>query len=416
MLVQLLVQAGAAHEKYNLAGCTPLLYAIELRSHDIALELLNFEYADIENRSSEGHTSLALTFRPQRNETPDLRLIKRLLEKGADMQKVQFDNNQTHLCYAAQLGDLDVAMFLLEMGSEIADVNEVTFEGQTPLLFAIKGFQRKSVWFLLDQGADARKVDSHGVSPLVCAIENMRVDTMRLLLENLNEADVNQQRHLMIAAMTTRWSQVVAKVCELLLSKGAYVDAVDDIHGRTALSFASGCFNHEAVPILLENGANVNSVDNCGQTPLMHASKKIERDISTATEFNIDDCSRVIRSLVENGADLSTLDASGLSVASITRKLNKQLRRREKKIINHILERLRRLPLRTLPTLISDIKASIATPPLPQAKIENITAVTSPDPPGENSGEGTSDTTRSLDTVNSVLRPYVARKNLAGSE
>jgi len=58
------------------------------------------------------------------------------------------------LCTAAQKHDIARAKVYISMG---ADVNYATFQGLTPLMFAINGNDMEMIKFLLKNGADPHK-------------------------------------------------------------------------------------------------------------------------------------------------------------------------------------------------------------------------------------------------------------------
>ena len=85
-------------------------------------------------------------------------------------------------------------------------------------------------------------------------------------------------------------------VVELLLEKGADVDSKDDT-GRTPLSWAAENGHEAVVKLLLEKGADVSSKDKYGQTPL-----------SWAAENGLE---MVMKLLLEKGADVDSKDKDG---------------------------------------------------------------------------------------------------------
>lgn len=87
------------------------------------------------------------------------------------------------------------------------------------------------------------------------------------------------------------------QLVELLVAKGAAVNHQDD-DGATALMYAAGNGDTEAVNALLRNGALVNIADNEGETALMKAAA------SSCTE-------ETVRALLSAGADLTARDHKG---------------------------------------------------------------------------------------------------------
>ncbi|CAL1541509.1 unnamed protein product [Lymnaea stagnalis] len=85
---------------------------------------------------------------------------------------------------------------------------------------------------------------------------------------------------------------------ELLLSKGANIDAVNDEKGLTALMFACHKGDFKTVELLIKEGANVKLLDKQGWNALMHAVANGYKDIAyllthckqKEEEANIDTC------------------------------------------------------------------------------------------------------------------------------
>jgi len=87
------------------------------------------------------------------------------------------------------------------------------------------------------------------------------------------------------------------QLIELLIAKGAAVDHQND-DGATALMYAAGNGDTEAVNALLRNGATVNAADKEGETALMKAAA------SSCTE-------ETVGALLSAGADLNARDHKG---------------------------------------------------------------------------------------------------------
>jgi|GEM_PF-2329022 len=86
-------------------------------------------------------------------------------------------------------------------------------------------------------------------------------------------ADVNAQSRtdhstaLDVASMVGK-----LEVCKFLMEKGANIDSRDGL-GETPLMHAAHCGKHEICVLLVENGADVNATNNGGCTALMYAAK-----------------------------------------------------------------------------------------------------------------------------------------------
>jgi ankyrin repeat protein len=77
------------------------------------------------------------------------------------------------------------------------------------------------------------------------------------------------------------WAAIYGQVpsCKMLISRGANLDAVDDI-GQPPLWWAISGGEFEVVRLLLARGANANMKDQEGHTALQHAEKKSQDKIA----------------------------------------------------------------------------------------------------------------------------------------
>ncbi|WP_143689805.1 ankyrin repeat domain-containing protein [Wolbachia endosymbiont of Nilaparvata lugens] len=92
------------------------------------------------------------------------------------------------------------------------------------------------------------------------------------------------------------------KLVELLLKKGAIVNAIDNL-GMTPLHFALKYDNEKLVELLLEKGANISSVDMRGQTSL-HIAVHYGRE-------------ELVKLLLKKGANVNAVDNKGMTPLSI---------------------------------------------------------------------------------------------------
>ncbi|MBT3276343.1 MAG: ankyrin repeat domain-containing protein [Spirochaetales bacterium] len=97
----------------------------------------------------------------------DLLTIQRLLKSGVYVnERDPFFTMMTPLMAAAQSGNVDTALFLLENG---ADPNQVDQLGRTPIALAARAGRYRAVKVLTDVGCDVNRADVFGKTPLMCA-------------------------------------------------------------------------------------------------------------------------------------------------------------------------------------------------------------------------------------------------------
>lgn len=186
-----LIQSGSDLDKRNVYGETPLQLAIKGRHSDLAIELIEAG-VDIDARTKEGASPLILAVMYGELEVArslidhgaklqalgrgksalfeaikrnDIELVSVLLEKGSDVNYVDF-NGETSLFYAAAIGNIEIARLLIEFG---ADLNARSSDSRTPLHNAALQGHRDMTNLLFDSGALLSVADNSDVGLLSSA-------------------------------------------------------------------------------------------------------------------------------------------------------------------------------------------------------------------------------------------------------
>jgi ankyrin repeat protein len=186
-------------------------------------------------------------------------IVQLLIELGADLQSD--DCKRTPLQQAAFLKDPEITEILLANG---ADISCTTWEGQTPLHFAIaNGFERTTD-ALLQGGANINAKDHNGKTPLMLACEISPKDNLKDPLESI--------------------PMVMAK---MLINPNADIHATDEL-GCNALHSAmqSRLPDIQIIKLLLQNGIDANLPDSQGYTPLDYFVKDFP-DMHMEETFNL---------------------------------------------------------------------------------------------------------------------------------
>jgi ankyrin repeat protein len=195
-----------------------------------------------------------------------------------------------------------------------ADVNELAVDGTTALHWAVYSKDIELVEMLLDEGADPNARNDYGASPMTVASEHGNYDIMKALVAadgDIESANSEGQTLLMAVARTGN-----TETAELLLDKGARVNASESWGGQTALMWAASQHQPAMIRLLLEHGAEVNSrskdhdwprwitseprvkpLDQGGFTPLLYAARE--------------GCVDCIAALLDGGADIDMPDLWG---------------------------------------------------------------------------------------------------------
>lgn len=146
------------------------------------------------------------------------------------------------------------------------NINQVDPEGKTPLITAIEAKANiEIIKFLLEKGADVNNQGSYFRSPLEVSLLSDNMELIKLLLAHGAKVKPN------ILVQNEHVAQKPA-ILELLLQKGAEINARDSEHGYTLLAKVAPYADVETIQRLVKFGANVNAQNSYGDTVLMNAA------------------------------------------------------------------------------------------------------------------------------------------------
>jgi ankyrin repeat protein len=291
------------HEKNG--GQTALMWAISERHSKITEELVRHK-ADVNARSKNGSTPLMFAAQG------DVDSARILLAAGANPNDTMPDWGGTPLIIASSMGRTDVVSALLDKGADpnivdsngftalhaavrdsdygadhasrataaatarallahganpnirlkqekptVRAVNEVSFQGATPLVLAAEVNNLDAIKALVEGGADPRIPTEQGTTSLILAagagtdVQRARsleergtaVETARFLVEH--GVDVNAAGQFGWTAMHAASYQGLNDVIEYLASKGGKLDTFDKL-GQTPLSISLSVLTKDA--------------------------------------------------------------------------------------------------------------------------------------------------------------------------
>lgn len=177
------------------------------------------------------------------------------------------------------------------------DVNAKTIHGITALMIAVKKCNFKIIKKLLNKKADLNFQNNNGFNAIIIAARNSRSlpYMVNFLLErgaNKDLLDINGLNAFMHAVKNSNSESDLDAVVKLLDKNTINLKNYD---GNSALflaikNFHNGKSNYQTIKYLLENGADVNTVDNRNNTPILNIFE-FEKDEDLAElllEYNPD--------------------------------------------------------------------------------------------------------------------------------
>jgi ankyrin repeat protein len=304
--VHALLEGGAdPNAKEKNGNQTALMWAIAGGHSGVTEELVRYK-ADVNARTKTGFTALMFAARG------DVASAKTLLNAGANPNDVIPDWGGTALIIAATMGQAAIVEALLDKGADpnyrdsnsftamhsavrdseygedrdqraravatlkvliahkgdvnarlhqekptVRALNELEFEGATPLALAAEVNNLEAIKVLVAAGADPNIPTAKGTTPLILAsgagtdvqrarsIEerSMAVETAKYLVEH--GADVNAVGQFGWTALHAASYQGITDVIEYLVSKGAKLETKDEL-GQTPLSISLSVLTKEA--------------------------------------------------------------------------------------------------------------------------------------------------------------------------
>ena len=345
-MIDTLVAAGANPKSALPEGETVLMTTARTGSVPAVRALLGYG-ADVKARERwQGET--ALMWAAAENHGA---VVKLLVEHGAEVNarssslqfpKIAFNGSTmvstpmprgslTALMMAARQGALDGVRALAEVG---ADLNLTEPEGSTALVLAILNSHPEVAVFLLERGANPNIGDAAGMAALYAAVE-MRTPG-RLINRPSRKATGEVDSLALVKLILDRGGNPNARLKTPLLPRYHNGGDAQLTDGATPLMRAAKSIDVAAMRLLLENGADPNLMTKSFATPLMFVAGaggnrneadaleafslclKFGADINafnntgqTALHIAVERSDRIVRFLVEQGAEMDLKDRDG---------------------------------------------------------------------------------------------------------
>jgi ankyrin repeat protein len=265
----------------------------------------------------------------------DLVCVQELIAGGADLQMLDRSGNSLlHVC--AQFGTPEIFEALVAAGLNLQAPNKAKNQ---PIHLAAASNQPEIVRLCLEHGCDPNVAGEDETPPLYLACQKGDVDSIRLLIgggavingrvgyqgSNALFPAIQANRMSAVEALLDAgadihhrqnggWQEVPLEVAcrvspemmDLLISRGADVNAMDADDRRTAVFTAIQCRSIAPLKLLHQHGAKLDYQDSRGKTPLMHAMWM--------------DNAEMVDWLLDQGVDPRVVDATGLNALQIAQR------------------------------------------------------------------------------------------------
>ncbi|KAH9159416.1 hypothetical protein LEN26_002353 [Aphanomyces euteiches] len=227
--------------------------------------------------------------------------VRLLLKAKADVDGKTLDGDSA-LHKACEAGSFEVAQELLQCNIDIDGENSVCV---LPLKQRASQFGSLAiVQELIRRGSDVNKRDHIGMTALQLAVQGSAdVDVVKCLVEAKSDIENTcieeySAETVLIRAIKSSSEDVV----KYLLSKGANIETADK-DGQTPLIVASTHKLHNMIEILLDSGASIEASDKVGCTALMRAVINLDKHGAEV--------------LVQRGANVHSQNKLGFSALSL---------------------------------------------------------------------------------------------------
>lgn len=247
----------------------------------------------------DGYTPLQLAIENEDelgNETTET-IVRMLLDAGANV----INTPLRPLSSAVSLGQLAIVKMLIEAGSDVNNGESgisVSYYGNpagyTPLHWAAQDFRQSLIKVLLEAGAEVDKPDTKGRTPLHIAAGSQFLShadydevsmTVKALLEagaDVNKADRKGRTSLHKVAVVAEEASIEMQQIQYRIDDKNYIEVMN---------------------ILFEAGADVNKVDEHGDTPLHIALRRVREALDIS----------IVRALLEAGADVNKANKKNIT-------------------------------------------------------------------------------------------------------
>lgn len=192
--------------------------------------------------------------------------------------------NYKLLHFAAECGSLPLVEKILNIGLE--DINVRNSSGTTPLHLAARAGHCKTVFLLIQEGADIYLLNRKGNSVLTEAVRSRQMKLIEFLYKEMFNSEANDHVN---ACMYFAYMKNFFEATHFFLQNGADSNYMNE--KKPMLHIASAKNDYETVRLLIDRGADINAVNASGETALREAVE--HKDL------------RIFKFLIKKGANLT---------------------------------------------------------------------------------------------------------------
>ena len=252
-------------------------------------------------------------------EQGDKTIVEYLISKGADINHTDTDGNSM-LHVAASKSHMQLVSYCIE--EHHLNINAGNNFGETPLMFAVQANNPGIVKHLLSSGAIINTENDKGETALFYSKSN-DLEMFNLLVQE--GADVSHKTRNSTTLLINSAQNHNYSVVQFLLENGAEITSVND-DGYSAFQYLISPHdrNYTLIKQFLEKGADVNAKDARSGKSMMHYAiereslPRIKELVAMGATVNVFDKegnrprvdeSEIIMYLVNNGADINAVDS-----------------------------------------------------------------------------------------------------------
>ncbi len=307
-IVELLLSAGANVSHFN--QWYPMVYNAATNGNVELLQILMKHGSDPDASLPDGsglHAAARL-IKPQ-----SIQVAEILVKSGANIDLANGHTGSTPLHEAVKVNHLEMVDFLLNNGAK-CDIPDKA-SGRTALHLAASNGRLDIVEKLISKGANPIAVDSNSCAPWMVAMQNNFDETARSLC---SYHDIESRDSLGRSPLHIACSAGCVQCIQYLLEKGAQINALDN-SGNTPLMEAVKQRKTDAVALVLNNPAcDVQTRNNSGESAIHLAVERFSQVCpafdTEANKKTLQPPKNITNMLIQKGASVNTLFKDGSSM------------------------------------------------------------------------------------------------------